>query len=326
MDVSTWRVYSAEQSIPGGTSCRSIDATRSLVNEVTGSSWWCEHFSDIGKVDVVESHDSAGTVGWARANGSMTGDGYTVGLDLEHARELVVLHELAHVAAPVWNPSEYRRGRRLVEPTRAPSHGPGFTRAMIELVERFATSDERNELADAYRHFEVPSMSFVELCDAREDSHVTAERLVEERAEFEALASATYGNRTMTVPTLTWGDWMRMLRRHSVNPETGRTWSQVALCKRLAPLGTFQPRHVRQLEDAEARPEDTTLLRLGLGMGVLFGLDPVWLRTGLGLVRWDVDVELDDLRTVNPEWVDLVEHLNGLIEARPARWALDLNR
>jgi hypothetical protein len=56
------------------------------------------------------------------------------------------------------------------------------------------------------------------------------------------------------------------------------------------------------------------------------GIDPVYARHHLGLVRWDCGVDLDELRLVNPDWVALVEHLIALGNARPPIWTVPGDR
>jgi hypothetical protein len=73
-------------------------------------------------------------------------------------------------------------------------------------------------------------------------------------------------------------------------------------------------------------PASPRLKRLAMCIAVAFGVDPIWARYQLGLVRWDCGVELAELRAINAEWVALVEHLNELLRTRPPRWVLEGDR
>ena len=54
-------------------------------------------------------------------------------------------------------------------------------------------------------------------------------------------------------------------------------------------------------------------------MAVAMGLDPIYARHQMGLVRWECGVELHELAAINPDWVELVESMNAKMAARPPR-------
>ncbi|HEU4425920.1 MAG TPA: hypothetical protein VFR67_25560 [Pilimelia sp.] len=83
---------------------------------------------------------------------------------------------------------------------------------------------------------------------------------------------------------------------------------------------------IKTIESAEAPPEDVRLRRIALCLAVALGLDPIYMRFQLGLVRWDCDVELEELESINPDWVALVDTMNQQIAERPPKWAVEGER
>jgi hypothetical protein len=60
---------------------------------------------------------------------------------------------------------------------------------------------------------------------------------------------------------------------------------------------------------------------------ICLGMDPIWTRYNLQLTRWGCgDITLEQARRLNPEWAELVEHINELLKAMPPRWSVSGSR
>lgn len=330
--VETWRLYSAEQSIPLGRQLTGVDDARAMVRRIRRSAWWRDNVGSLPpiRVEVVGAGDGTSVWSFTQPRGrSLLPSWFQVSIHRQMLNEMVLLHELAHCLTPVWGfAGPTRRGYSPQHP-RVPPHGAVFAGWMTALTARFATSPKRAELADAYTHFGV-QVATVEQCrQARTDQ----DRAI---AEFDAAAAEVeYAGQPAAVSAprvpaaslaWVWGDLLEVARRR-VRPN-GRMASRTWVAGAVSPFEPCTARDIAALERAHNPPTDPRRYRIALAAAAVLGVDPIYMRHQLGLVRWNVDppVSLDELALVAPEWVALVQHLNDLAEARPARWEVPGHR
>lgn len=328
-DTPTWRVYSAEQSLPGGRWFPSIDQAAAYAHDVLTSPWWRRRFPHIEQVDVIEggltSDNGELFTSFAQPGDDVTASTWTISLHPQMLLELVVLHELAHCASPRWEADVAALRRGEVRLARTHHHGRLFAATMSELVGEFASTGP-HELADAYGHFEVALAATDDLAQVRADLP-EVEAFVQslkadlstggdDRAPPDAARSRDW------VPAWTWGECLLIPRRFRLRPMI----SQQTLAERITVVERCSRRDISRIERADTRPTNPRDLRIAMAMAACLGLDPIYARHGLGLVRWDCGIDLDELRQIAPGWVDLVEHLNVLTTARPPRWAVPGDR
>ncbi|WP_344204362.1 hypothetical protein [Aeromicrobium alkaliterrae] len=327
--VSTWRVYSAEQSVPLGDPLPNIKAARDLVRRVKRSAWWRHNIEY--DVSITTEIGGRGDLGdeWISsfASGPEAGPSsrWRISIHPRMLNELIVLHELAHCIAPRFQASQRRRKPGELNQHRPlPDHGDGFAGVMSELVREFATGAKHNDLREAYEHFQVPTLSLENYKSAVTDSIAAELDILEMRREFrdflenEPMPPPPPGG--WKVPRFIWGDIFVRLRLHPRRiglDRLAKTISAVELCSRRA---------LTRIEESEAPPSDPRLRRIAMCYAVAMNIDPIYLRHRMGLVRWECGVELDELRAINAGWVDLVESMNRQIQSRPPRWAVDGDR
>ncbi|GAB3350281.1 hypothetical protein [Modestobacter lapidis] len=326
--VTTWRLYSAEQSIPLGQPLTDVDAARALVRRVKRSAWWRDNIAyDVRVRTHIRGREAAGWISsYAQSAGLGQSTSWTISLHPMMLNDLIVFHELAHCIAPRW---QYSGGRRrdgeLTNHTERASHGDGFAAALAELVGQFGTVTHHDELRLAYHHFDVPVLSFEEYRAAVEDSLLAERdilamhREIEERFATQARISPGF------IPQWTWGDRLLSLRQRAGAGTRGRM-SREHLAQLISRVERCSPRDVQRLEAAQHLPQDPRLRRIAMCMAVALCLDPIYARHQMGLVRWECGVELHELAAINPDWVELVESMNFQMAARPPRWVIDGDR
>ncbi|KGH45395.1 hypothetical protein IN07_16955 [Modestobacter caceresii] len=326
--VTTWRLYSAEQSIRLGQPLTDVTAARGLVRRVERSAWWRDNVAYDVRVGVrLGGCEADGWVSsFARPGGLGQSTSWTISLHPSMLNDMIVFHELAHCIAPRWQHSgRPRRSGELPNHIRCSAHGPGFAAASAELAGQFGTVEHHDELRVAYHHFQVPVLAWEEYLAAVQGSLLAERDIVEMHREVDELFSSQPSTRSGSVPQWTWGDRLRSVRG-SAGTGPRRGMSREHLAQLVSRVERCSPRDVQRLEAAAHPPEDPRLRRLGMCMAVALGFDPIYARFQLGLARWDCDVKLDELAAINPEWVQLVETMNAQLAARPPRWAVDGDR
>jgi hypothetical protein len=303
---------------------------------VTASRWWAERYPypDAHAIDISTGGDE-----WILRDGTPVASSFSVRdrrwlptswrveLHPTMLQELVVLHELAHCVSPRYDGDVAGMRKRHVLTRPHPGHGPMFTATLTALVREFETGNHRADLADAYAHFEVTMATDSELREAVDRGLQVEEILADWFSEIEAPSAA--GSETTPaverppaqIPTWTWGDELRGMRSRP-RPKI----SQSAVAAAVSAIEPCTRHHIARLENATALPDDPRLRRIAMGQVAFLGIDPVYARHHLGLVRWDCGVDLDELRLVNPDWVALVEHLIALGNARPPIWTVPGDR
>lgn len=332
MTEATWRVYMAEQTLPGGRRFVSIADLREHIAAITASDWWGGRFADIGPIvaKVMGPHPTAAA--YAQPRGTMYRHGFNLRFRRSAMTEAVVLHEFAHCIQPILVGD--RTGLRApadryldIHPPE--SHSADFAGAHVGLVEQFGPDARLRDLLDAYQHFEVPVSKPDAVDDARRYSDLFAQRrLAWEEATRDEYADARADSATASyMPVFGWGDWMWLCRRRADRADGKRgDWSHSALATWLRPIGRFTPADIRALETAGEPPSDMRMRRLSMALIAVYSADPIWARTALGLARSTCGIDLDELALVGPAWVSHVNHLNALVESRPSRWALSGER
>jgi hypothetical protein len=231
--------------------------------------------------------------------------------------------DLANCIAPRWTPAPRRRRKQQVpEHAQLEVHGAGFAGAMAELVCEFGKGAIYDELRDAYAHFGVPAMTPTEYRAAVAASVGAEQDLAAFHLEFEDYFRTRLkprGSTTGRIPHVYWGVTFYLMRRDSRlgMDHLARTVSQVERCTR---------NDVKTIESAEVPPEDIRLRRIALCMAVALDLDPIYMRYQMGLVRWGCEIELEELESINPHWVELVETMNQQAAERPPKWTVEGER
>lgn len=329
--MTTWRVYAAEESIPLGEPLPTLTAARDLVRQIQRSPWWRGNV----QYDVTVEMELAGydgQDGWINSYSQPHGLGrsatWTISLHPEMLNDLVVLHELAHCIAPRWQYSgNGRRPGELHDHVEHPRHGSGFAGAMAALVSEFASGSHRDELRAAYAHFEVPVMTLTEYQVAVRESLRAEDDVIsmgEELIDRTKLCPQPVPPGGWKIPTFGWGERL-MVFRHRYGPERRRL-GRDRLADLIRPVEPCTGRDIKRIEESLELPTDPRLRRIAMCFAVVMGLDPIYARHQMGLARWDCGVELDELRGLNPEWVELVESMNRQQEQRPPRWVVPGDR
>lgn len=323
MDSHQWRVYSAEQSIDPGASLDGVEQARALVRRVRRSAWWRDVLGYVTRVRVVVDGtvNAQGTWSYAQPDRYFLARSHTLHMHPTHLKEIIVLHELAHCLSPSFTGDPRRIARGYLDHAPLHPHGSGFTGMLSELVSRFGTGINHEQLTDAYRHFEV---QVDPLEDVLRDRLLSLEVEAAAQAQLEDLQSrGTRRQRRGCIPDFPWGWWLLKMRKwESDRPHLGRA----RLAELISPVERCAARDIKTLEDSRERPEDLRLRRIGLAAAAVLGVDPVWARTELGLVRWECGIDLGELATVAPGWVANVEHLNELLASRPVYWEAEGER
>ena len=127
------RTYRAMARVNAGPALRSLSDTGRFVDDVIRSAWWAGRYPDLERVTV--RGGPAGGPAWHTARPGIAGA--ALHLPAWARRPLVVLHELAHVAAaPLLS---------------AKAHGPQFARIWVDLVAEFMGRDTARQLAAELR-------------------------------------------------------------------------------------------------------------------------------------------------------------------------------
>ena len=188
---------------------------------------------------------------WAEPNTWRCPSSWTLHLHPDMLNELVVLHELAHCLAPrhAGDVRQLRRGRLVHH--RLHWHGPTFTGVLSELVRRFGTGVNHEDLAAAYRHYEVPVMDVEEVFAARAHSDEVEQILAGQFAaadEHAAASEAGPGTRPPArVSSLGWGWWLMEMRRCQ---RPGALVSRAALAASVSPV---EPCTARDIKSSRTR-------------------------------------------------------------------------
>lgn len=335
-NVPTWLVYSAEQSIEGGQSFTSVDDAVAFGKSVTTSRWWTDRYPnpDAHTIDICEGgadwelpDGESITMSFAEPDRTVLPTRWRVELHPTMLRELVILHELAHCVSPRHDGdiAGMRKGKLLVG--ALPDHGPMFTATLDALVSQFGTGTHHADLADAYAHFEVDMATESDLRASLARGLEAEAIMAEWSRRFEAAAAERNNDPdaaqrpALRVPAWTWGEEILVQRRRP-HPKI----TQAAIAAAVSAIEPCTRHHIARLENCSARPDNLRLRRIAMAAVVFMNLDPLYARYHLGLVRWDCSVDLDELRQVNPSWVELVEHLNALGNARPPLWTVPGDR
>ncbi|MBU1250244.1 MAG: hypothetical protein KJ659_12730 [Actinobacteria bacterium] len=333
VDLTQWRVYSAEQSLPEGQRFESIDEAQTYLWWVQSTAWWKTTFPDAPEIALELGGDSNPSTHASFAQ-HHDAEHSTISLHPRMMNAVVLLHEVAHCLAPrAWGDvAAIRKGKIVIEYHHR--HGPYFRAAFAALAERYKIGVDPSELRRAYDHFELETPDLQALIEARAHS-VEVEKTNAEmwerhnreweesgkRAEWEAKAARSREERgedpdpPRRIPRWPWGFWIHSGRRAN-RPLT----SQRRLAELVSPVVKCSPRDVARLERMDDRPTDPVDLDRCLAFVAVLGVDPAWAETGLHLAPGETTITIEALEAIAPEWVSLVRHLNGLLEARPPRW------
>jgi hypothetical protein len=359
-DTVMWRVYSAEQSLEEGRRFESLEALWDYVYNLAPdlAEWWGEHYGERPGPDLKievggEEWPEDGLVAsYASPDQEAAPRMWTISFHPQMATEVVVLHELAHCLAPRYygDVARLRRQlsrRKIVDVESYHGHGPMFAATLVSLLHRYGNTGDHAELQEAYQHFEVPIASAEDFTQACHDQHQLQQLALEIEesirawcAELDAKrpsgndrnpaqqtshtdldTSAPAEERPATcVPRDWWGRWLFLSRRQ------GKTITFRSIAEAVSRAQPCSPRAISRLERIPERPSRPRDLRIAMATAAFLGLDPVWVRTACSLSPHNCHITLEELRAVNPAWVDDVEHLNQLGATRPSKWDLSAHR
>lgn len=339
-DLTQWRVYSAEQSVAVGSTFDTIGDAQAFLWWVQSTAWWAATFPGAPGI-------TATLGGGSNADGDIqsfaapasAGD-WTISLHPRMLNALVVLHEVAHCVAPQRYGDIKRLRRGAIDLREHHPHGPYFRAALAALAHRYKIGVDPDELRRAYAHFELETPDLEALQRAREHSaEVDAvwaevweeherrwaadpELIARRQRLLPALPEVPPEAAAPIIPRELWGDWILTMRRHARRTMV----SQARLAGLVDPVVHCTPRDVARLERL-AEPPATEIDRARcLAFIAVLEVDPVWAETHHGLAAGQTTLTLEALEPIAPNWVELVRHLNGLLETRPPRWFADGDR
>ena len=288
--VETWRLYSAEASIKQRTQS-SPNAAQALADRVMGSAW--RRMLPYGPRVRIElgGHSEGGMVAShvSPEGGELLPNSWLISLHPDRATERTILHELAHTIAP-------RLGRAPDGTTSfLTHHGPGYVGAYVEMLQRFSKHENPQLLFDAMADFQVA----VPAPDAwREQLLISLEI---ERA----ILAGDEPEPDRRLPFL--GSILKLGRE-------AHGWTQADLARRLSTTTAS----IKRIENSITAPESAKDADVALRAAVLVDADPIQLAHEHGF-RWSYGEELEQLRSLNPGWVELVEELNA-VKTHRANW------
>lgn len=341
VDLTQWRVYSAEQSLPPGQQFDSLEEASTYLWWVQSTRWWKTTFPDAPRITVRLGGNANGSgeiQSYARA---VADDEWEISLHPRMMNAIVLLHEVAHCIAPRMqgNITQIRRDR--LSYGNHHHHGPYFRGAFASLAQRYKIGVDPHELRRAYEHFELDLPDLEALVTARahsaevefavaemwrrsdehwaEDAERAARRTETPAGDVEPTAADRAS--TPRIPPDWWGDWLWLSRKH-FSPKI----SQKRLAEEVSPIVKCAPRDVARLERLKVAPDNLVDIQRCVAFVAVMGLDPVWAETHKGLAAGEKTVTLDVLEPISAEWVANVRHLNALLEARPPRWVADGDR
>lgn len=342
IDLTQWRVYSAEQSLPPGQEFESLEEASTYLWWVQSTKWWKTTFPDAPPITVAMGGNSNGSgeiQSYARATAD---ERWEISLHPRMMSAIVLLHEVAHCVAPRKHGNVTQIRRERLSYGNHHHHGPYFRTAFASLAERYKIGVDPQELRRAYEHFELEIPDLAALVEARRHSaeveFEVAEmwRRSEERwandperlrrtesvADGRAEESTADGDTPVPrIPPDWWGDWLWLSRKHS-SPRI----SQRRLAEVVSPIVKCSPRDVARLERLQVAPDNLIDVQRCVAFVAVLGLDPVWAETHKHLAAGDKTLTLEALEPIAAEWVAEVRHLNALLEARPPRWVADGDR
>lgn len=293
--LETWRLYEAEASVKQQMRPDTTVA-RQIAREIMASSWWRMLPYRPAQVRI----ETAGR----KENGMVVShivpqdreflpESWLFSLHPARATERTVLHELAHVMTA-----------RLALDTnsdlsRVGFHGAAFAGPYVEMLQRFSRRDDPEPLFEAMHDYgvQVPAPG-----DWRE-------QLVTSLGLEQAVLSGHRPVPVVVPPVLA------LLIRQG---RASHGWSPEDLAQRVA----ASPESISRVEDSISRPQDAADAAVALRAAVLLGADPIVLSHTHGF-SWDG--QLEQLRELNPEWVELVEHMIDLKARRPSWWEKPLS-
>ena len=335
--LTDWRVYSAEHAV-GEDEPIDIAHAQQLIADAAAAQWWQAWFPHATAIEVVEGGaehpEQEGRISsFSYPNRRAQPDKWIISLHPKMLSTRVVLHELAHCLAP----SLYSDGQSYAcgtpyPPTEHRHHGPYFTATLQVITDQLFAHRDAGELAGALRHFEAPTAELEDLRAelARQPAlHAELKELQDHsrRMDEENRAAAVERGEEppeLWIPPWHWGFHLMMRRRDYHRSAGGRLLSQKRFAEIISAVHPCAGWHISELEHSRSRPEDPAQLKRAMAATIYLGFDPIWTRFILGLTRWDCgDITMDEARTLNSAWADLVDHMNELQRQMPPRWYVD---
>lgn len=341
--LSDWRVYSAEQAV-GHDEPLDAGGAQSLVDQAVSSSWWSEWFPhavpieiSIGGRETTEISGIKHFWSWSTPDAYPRATKYFIELHPRMLTARVVLHELAHCVSPsliveeikdrVGRPAGMLRRKHL-------THGSCFTAALSIITDNMLPGDD-GQLAEAYRHFEVPIASHAELREqllgqpaAIQERQAFIDDIRRESEQLETRYESEHAQlRATWIPTFPWGWYLLDYRRTFHRRAGGQLLSQKKLADEISRITPCTAKHISAIEHSRERPTDVAQLKRAMLMSIYLVLDPIWTRHNLQLTRWDCGgITLEEARIMNKQWADTVSKMNKQLREMPPRWKVEGHR
>lgn len=334
LDLTMWRVYSAEQSLPEGEKFESLDDAQTYLWWVLSTRWWKFTFPDAPHItlELGGDGDIENRASYAR---SVTDTRSVISLHPNMMNAIVLLHEVAHCVAPRSYGDIRKINQGKVVLNRHHPHGDMFRAAFCALAERYKIGVDPEELRRAYAHFEldVPDLDALQVArthsveaelantqmwERHNREWATDEKYARHRekiAELEAEREESGESTEIRIPTTLWGDWIWLTRGH-FRPKV----SQKRLADEVTPIVKCSVRDVARLERLKDPPKTLRDIQICLSFVAAMGLDPVWAETHKQLAPGETTLTLEKLDRIAADWVADVRHLNALLKTRPPRW------
>ncbi len=343
MDVTDWAAHSAEHRLQPQDPFTSFAQARAFARRVLRSSIWRQLVKHQHDLAIAEADIKTVTL---ERNRPWQFTRATLAIPSRGATPLGVLHALAHAAAPSYGSTSIYSSDRGAEDQRIRlhPHGPSWASTFDLLVEHF-DPDLRIPLLNAFTHYGTHVMttanfmaSILESQQHEADLATTDQTLrYEDPARHVLLDTPWDGQHGFYEP----GSLGRVMNIHAsilasqgrplIRPGNAR-WenrfeSTAADLTKVIPSCTAADLNtiakydtVLQLQADHDPTEARRLERTAMAAAIYYSLDPVWLRTSIGLTRWDTRLDDDEAHQLNPGWWRYVQDLNRLHKARPSRW------
>lgn len=177
VDVTAWRAYSAEHSLPPQRPLPDLPAVDRFVRRVVSSDLWNDLVPFPHQIYVTEApyeaHES-----WLERDRSFEYRSATLAVHPDKRWTLNLLHELAHGASPRYRYVPDSSGHEWPPHLELHPHGGLWASTYLRLVRDFAPTCH-SQLREAYEHYEVMLVDDDTLLDAVRESRRAERELTE---------------------------------------------------------------------------------------------------------------------------------------------------
>lgn len=313
VDVTAWRAYSAEHSLPEHAHFPDFATAKDFAEVVVSSPLWSDLVRHDHEVRVIEApfeaHES-----WLERERSFLWRRADLAIHPDMRWELNLLHELAHGAAPHYRYVPGRQGHEWPAHRELHPHGELWVATFLRLVDEFQPG-WGSELRDAYRHYGVLLRDDAALDAALEESRRAEEELAAWERGTSDRDQRLWGlmmiDHQQDSTTVTWSrrpsvaqiliDQLRGLGdpRRSVDALFDPVIDMVSPVVPCTAVDLAEVCETRVLPVAEHR-----LAKIAAAAMIALDVDPIVMRVHLGLTRWNAGLSEDDTQLLGPALVE----------------------